>query len=97
MHRAVRLSQKETIEVEHLRLKSPSTADIPPSLGIGQTLAEMEKNFILSTVDHCIGDHTQAAHLLGLSLRSLREKLKEYGKIHGFEPDDTPPHAIGSV
>jgi DNA-binding NtrC family response regulator len=97
MHRAVLLSPKEIIEVEHLRLKSPSSTELPPSLEIGQTLAEMERNFILSTVDHCIGDHTQAAHLLGLSLRSLREKLKEYGKSHGFEPDDTPPHAIGSV
>lgn len=98
MHRAILLCQEETILPEHLSLTlSNAESDTPMVLRVGQTLAEAEKEFILSTLDHCVGDYGQAAHLLGLSLRALRAKLKEYGKTHGLD-DSTPssPQAVGS-
>ena len=42
------------------------------------TLAELEKQHILGMVKHCKGNRTHAAKLLGLSIRTLRNKLHEY-------------------
>jgi DNA-binding NtrC family response regulator len=45
---------------------------------VGATVAEMEQALILSTLDHCDGNRTSAAKILGISLRSLRNKLTSY-------------------
>ncbi len=45
---------------------------------VGQTVAEMEQNLILETLDHCIGNRTHAANILGISIRTLRNKLRAY-------------------
>jgi two-component system response regulator FlrC len=45
---------------------------------IGQTVAEMEQQLILDTLEHCFGNRTHAANILGISIRTLRNKLKEY-------------------
>jgi DNA-binding NtrC family response regulator len=42
------------------------------------TLMEMEKHHILAAIDRCQGNRTQAAKLLGLHPRTLRNKLMEY-------------------
>jgi DNA-binding NtrC family response regulator len=42
------------------------------------TLAEIEKRHILATLDRCKGNRTHAAKLLGVSIRTLRNKLHEY-------------------
>lgn len=42
------------------------------------TLAEMERNHILSALDYCKGNRTHAANLLDVSIRTLRNKLHEY-------------------
>ncbi|HEY1790766.1 MAG TPA: sigma 54-interacting transcriptional regulator, partial [Verrucomicrobiae bacterium] len=42
------------------------------------TLAEIEKNHILSALDYCKGNRTHAANLLDVSIRTLRNKLHEY-------------------
>jgi DNA-binding NtrC family response regulator len=42
------------------------------------TLAELEKRHILAMVNHCKGNRTQAAKMLGVSIRTLRNKLHEY-------------------
>jgi len=53
------------------------------------TLAEIEKRHILSTLDHCKGNRTQAAKVLGVSIRTLRNKLHEYnGTQPGAEADE---------
>jgi DNA-binding NtrC family response regulator len=46
---------------------------------VGQTVAEMEQQLILDTLSHCLGNRTHAANILGISIRTLRNKLKEYG------------------
>ncbi|MNR46056.1 global DNA-binding transcriptional dual regulator Fis [compost metagenome] len=38
----------------------------------------MEKTLILDTLNHCLGNRTHAATILGISIRTLRNKLNEY-------------------
>jgi len=45
---------------------------------IGQTVAEVEQDLILHTLDHCLGNRTHAANILGISIRTLRNKLRAY-------------------
>lgn len=45
---------------------------------VGRTLAEVEKDLILETLRHCIGNRTRAADILGISIRTLRNKLNQY-------------------
>ena len=45
----------------------------------GTPVAEMERRLILATLEHCNQNRTQAAELLQISVRTLRNKLKEYG------------------
>jgi len=40
----------------------------------------MEQQLILDTLEHCFGNRTHAANILGISIRTLRNKLKEYGE-----------------
>lgn len=46
---------------------------------VGRTVADVERELILNTLDHCLGNRTHAANILGISIRTLRNKLKEYG------------------
>jgi DNA-binding NtrC family response regulator len=49
-------------------------------------LAEVEKNHILKVLDACSGNRTQAADVLEISIRTLRNKLNEYrGEEGGAE------------
>lgn len=45
---------------------------------IGRTIADVEREMILNTLDHCLGNRTHAANILGISIRTLRNKLNEY-------------------
>ena len=53
-------------------------ADAVTRAYVGQTVAEMEKTLILDTLSHCLGNRTHAANILGISNRTLRNKLNEY-------------------
>ncbi len=46
---------------------------------VGRTVSEVERDLILDTLDHCLGNRTHAANILGISIRTLRNKLREYG------------------
>ena len=54
-------------------------ADAVTSRLVGRTVADVERDLILDTLDHCLGNRTQAARILGISIRTLRNKLNEYG------------------
>ncbi len=45
---------------------------------VGRTVADVEQDLILQTLDHCLGNRTHAANILGISIRTLRNKLKLY-------------------
>ncbi|MFC3076824.1 sigma-54 interaction domain-containing protein [Phenylobacterium terrae] len=61
---------------------------------VGQTVAAMEQQLILDTLSHCLGNRTHAATILGISIRTLRNKLKEYSEAGVAVP--APQGGVGS-
>ena len=57
-------------------------ASAPASAGqalpVGSSLAEMERRLILATLEHCSGDKKRAAEVLGISLKTLYNRLNLY-------------------
>ncbi len=58
---------------------------------VGRTVDDVERELILDTLNHCLGNRTHAANILGISIRTLRNKLKIYND-QGFAP---PPPVLG--
>ena len=46
---------------------------------VGRTVADVERDLIIDTLSHTFGNRTHAANILGISIRTLRNKLKQYG------------------
>jgi DNA-binding NtrC family response regulator len=63
---------------------APRTPAAPPVSGdgvaslVGRTVGDVERDLILETLTHCLGNRTHAATILGISIRTLRNKLREY-------------------
>ena len=95
LERAVILAGEGTIEVKHLPpflqgLRSAPGEDATPAavvaddlisvrFQIGTTVEDAEKGLILRTLEHTNNNKTRAAEILGISLKTLHNKLKEYG------------------
>ena len=47
---------------------------------VGRTVADVERDLIIDTLEHCLGNRTHAANILGISIRTLRNKLKLYSQ-----------------
>ena len=45
---------------------------------VGHTLARVEREFILQTLRSYQGNRTRTADRLGISIRSLRDKIRDY-------------------
>ncbi|MGE0755253.1 MAG: sigma-54-dependent transcriptional regulator [Alphaproteobacteria bacterium] len=87
MHRTVLLAHGDTIEASDIMLQgetgnSPSPQDTSERGGtlVGRTVESVEQELILDTLNHCLGNRTHAANILGISIRTLRNKLKTYGE-----------------
>ena len=93
MHRAVLMASGEEIGPEAIlapdgarldQQRAPSVADAALAAEqvsralVGRTVAEVERDLILETLKHCLGNRTHAANVLGISIRTLRNKLNEY-------------------
>ena len=52
----------------------------PPATLVGRTVADVERDLIIDTLQHCLGNRTHAANILGISIRTLRNKLKQYSE-----------------
>ena len=68
--------------------RAAETAEAVTRALVGRTVADVERELILETLGSTLGNRTHAANILGISIRTLRNKLKEYGD-DGF--DITPP------
>lgn len=57
---------------------------------VGKTVAEVERDLIIDTLSHCLGNRTHAANILGISIRTLRNKLNQYTAdgMHIPQPGD---------
>jgi two-component system, response regulator FlrC len=87
MHRAVLLARGDEIGAEAVMLTplrnqeggQSATASIAGKAGmVGRTVADVERDLILDTLQHCLGNRTHAANILGISIRTLRNKLQQY-------------------
>ena len=70
------ISNKDLFLTEKDRQPNFVTQTIAPTV----SLREIEKNVILNTLDHTDGNRTHAAEILGISVRTLRNKMNEYRK-----------------
>ena len=96
MHRAVLMSQEDEIEEAAIHFPDQKTSitekvakvvtektvssDASSSSFVERTVADVERELIVNTLDHCLGNRTHAASILGISIRTLRNKLKGYGE-----------------
>jgi DNA-binding NtrC family response regulator len=94
LHRAVLLAAGVEIGPEAIMLTGRTLAPGPtPAAGgeaapaaaaagglVGRTVAEVERDLILETLHHTFGNRTHAATILGISIRTLRNKLKQYSE-----------------
>jgi two-component system response regulator FlrC len=97
MHRAVLIAQGDEIGADAIRLTAaprgaePSMEAGTPAAAatavrgalVGRTVADVERDLILETLNHCLGNRTHAANILGISIRTLRNKLKLYSEQGG--------------
>jgi len=86
------MTPKAIIQPQHARAKGgeagspqPETAQATPSsdgnqlvLAIGTPLSEIERQVIFKTLEHTNQNKTKTAEVLGISIRTLRNKLNEY-------------------
>lgn len=89
IERAVVLADGDTLEPRHFNLAGPggNGGGAPRGLEPGKTVAEIEQELILKTLEHCGRNRTKAAEMLGISVRTLRNKLHEYNADNGDEGD----------
>jgi DNA-binding NtrC family response regulator len=84
IHRAVLLAEGDAIGPEAIELGPPGPAASAPAAGggvgalVGRRMDEVERDLILETLGHTLGNRTQAATILGISIRALRNKLRDY-------------------
>ena len=66
---------------------SPAPNEVVPLL-IGSTVGEIERELVLQTLARCDGNRTRAARVLGVSVRTLRNKIRQYSA----DGIDVPAH-----
>ena len=74
--------------------RAAQAADAASRAFVGRTVADVEQQLILDTLSHCFGNRTHAANILGISIRTLRNKLKEYGDAGLLVP--APQSGLGA-
>jgi two-component system response regulator FlrC len=87
----IRAAPGGVLRAAHLALEVNALALEPPAAAAPGALRENERRLILDALSQAGGNRTRAAALLGMSLRTLRHRLREY-RMHG-EP--VPPPVKG--
>jgi DNA-binding NtrC family response regulator len=87
LERAVIVCDAPAIEMKHLPPGFGHSPRVPAAndpdavrVGVGTTVEEAERLLILKTLESTNNNKTRAAEILGISLKTLHNKLKEYGK-----------------
>ena len=96
LERAVIVCEGGVIESKHLppgfgqpTVRTSSEDPDAVHLGVGTTVEEAEKLLILKTLESTSNNKTRAAEILGISLKTLHNKLKEYGSAQA-EKEELP-------
>jgi len=88
--KAITLSQTSEGVAASAAVASPAASATPAESGdtlvleVGITMEEAERRLIIKTLAHTQGNRTKTAEILGISIRTLRNKLNEY-KAQGIE------------
>jgi DNA-binding NtrC family response regulator len=91
MHRAVLLAEGDAIGAAAIELSADGAGGVVTADGfVGRRMDEVERDHILQTLSHTLGNRTHAASMLGISIRALRNKLKDYAQAGVAVP---PPQA----
>jgi len=95
IERAVILAHGEFVELKHLPplvTESPDVVKPVIELEPGTTVEEAERRLILMTLEHTRDNKTRAAEILGISLKTLHNKLNKLrGRIPGRKPEEVVP------
>jgi len=76
---------------EHHRVRLPQAMSAAPSpSGSARRMEDIEKDAILRTLQQTGGNRTRAADILGIGLRTLQRKLREYGQSPGSSEEPGP-------
>ncbi len=80
LHRAVLLAVGDEIDTDAIMLMGGEAAAGAAGTGslVGRTVADVERDLIIDTLKHTLGNRTHAARILGISIRTLRNKLNAY-------------------
>ena len=89
MERAVALSQKDVITPADLIFTGRRRPSNYIALKIGTSLQDVEREFILRTLEKTDGNKQRTADILGITSKTIRNKLRQYGFDEVAEPDDT--------
>jgi two-component system response regulator FlrC len=76
IHRAVLITKSGLIGVDDFMFDENLSRDLPPA----RNIKHMEMELILKTLEETKGNKAKTAKLLGVSVRTIRNKLNEYGK-----------------
>jgi two-component system response regulator FlrC len=68
----------EVVREHSVAAHAAETAESVSRNLVGRTVADVERDLILDTLDHVLGNRTHAANILGISIRTLRNKLNQY-------------------
>ncbi len=68
----------DVVRAASLATQAAQVAENVSRAMVGRTVAEVERELILDTLDHVLGNRTHAANILGISIRTLRNKLNQY-------------------
>lgn len=77
----------EAASTSSLSAQLAQTAETMSRAMVGRTVADVERDLILDTLDHTLGNRTHAANILGISIRTLRNKLNQYADEGTHVPD----------
>jgi DNA-binding NtrC family response regulator len=77
VHRAFIMAE-EFVELDLAGLACPAVEGECLRMPVGTSLAEMERQAIFATLDHCRGNKRRAAEMLGVSLKTLYNRLTAY-------------------
>jgi len=77
VHRAFIMAE-DVVELDLAGLACPAVEGECLRMPVGTSLAEMERQAIFATLDHCRGNKRRAAEMLGVSLKTLYNRLTAY-------------------
>ena len=78
----------QSLAAQELALQELTPHEIVPML-IGSTVEAVERELVVQTLARCDGNRTRAARVLGFSVRTLRNKIRQYAS----DGLDVPAHS----